>query len=270
MAPAEAEGRRLSQQVPRAKGTFLPGGLSGRPGPAPGTWGEGQAVAGLYLKNSPGLPLPPTALGTTSLWRAHTGQVQLRLTRTSRGRGDGKTGSELPQVTLQVGHRPQVSETRRLGPFPLHHFPSVTRVPCLSPAPGRPCLCSLRGEGGSGATLQSPLLGRGGKHHQIRARTRRPGPSPTEGVSSLGWAPGTKNLGPRTGPAPLRASDTSSIQQGPEPPSSLCVLRQHGRGSSRSGTKASPPGASGRPPIQTASPPRVTASSMPTLRPRPA
>lgn len=73
-----------------------------------------------------------------------------------------RVGSEPPQIMLQVGHRPQGSGTQRPGPFPLHHFPSVARLLCLATAPGRPCLCSLRGGRDAGARLGAPSwAGRG-------------------------------------------------------------------------------------------------------------
>lgn len=93
-------------------------------------------------------------------------------------------GSGLPQVTLQIGHRPQVGGTRRLLLFPLHHFPSAAGLllPLLT-----------GGAGDTGPRLQSPsllgrscLLGRDGKHHQIEARTLGPGPLAMENVNSLG------------------------------------------------------------------------------------
>lgn len=160
-------------------------------GPAPGVYREGQNFISRTPHRHPRPPYraqpvnecsgPLSGDGTYGAGMASGSLVSLSLTRTPGGHG-AQGREELPQVTLYVGHRPQVSGTQRSGPFPLHHFPSVARLPRLSPAPGCPCLCLLRGEGDAGALLQSPfspgrpcLLGRGGKYHQVGARTLRPG-----------------------------------------------------------------------------------------------
>lgn len=76
-------------------------------------------MAGLYLKNSQGLPLPPTPLGTTSLWRAHTGQVQLRLTRTSQEAvGTGRQEVSCPRSHCRLATDPK---SVRLGGWVLSH-----------------------------------------------------------------------------------------------------------------------------------------------------
>ena len=80
----------------------------------------------------------------------------------ARLRGPG-VGSEPPQVMLQVGRRPRGSGTQRPGPFPLHHFPSVARLLCLSHSPRPPLPLLAEGWQRRRCQARSPLLGWEGK-----------------------------------------------------------------------------------------------------------
>lgn len=146
------------------KGSFCAGVL---PEVLPSTRCTGRGMPWqVHLKNTLALTSPTTPLGMASVCGGHTQGRHCQVFSFPEPYENLKrlwhsgAGSELPQVTLQVGRRPQVSGTQRPGPFPLHHFPSVARLPCLSPSPRLPGLCSLRGEADTGARLQSPLPSR--------------------------------------------------------------------------------------------------------------